>query len=83
MTVVPPGPKLACSDEMNKVDDVSVMLVQSHVIVDDQWRETTMMRSPPMSSYLVYFIVCDDFAYRSSVLDNGVPVRCIRYDAVD
>ena len=64
-----------CRNVVARVDDVvDVMPVQSHVTVDDQWRETTMQISPPMSSYLVCVVICE-FAHHYSVLGTAVPVR--------
>ena len=64
-----------CRNVVARVDDVvDVMPVQSHVTVDDQWRETTMQISPPMSSYLVCVVICE-FAHHYSVLGKAVPVR--------
>jgi glutamyl aminopeptidase len=41
---------------------------------DNVWRETTFKKTPPMSSYLVCFIVCD-FAHQNNTLTNGIPHR--------
>jgi len=57
---------------------VLLLMIQSRVIVDDEWRDTTMMESPPMSSYVVCFLI-SDFAHQSSLLDNDIPVRMILY----